>query len=294
MGPRTSFKLNTGATIPAIGLGTWQPDPKTAATAVPHGISVGYRHIDTAAIYMQETEVGNAVNNSKVPRSEFFVTSKLWNSEHDPKDVPVAFEKTLNKLGLDYIDLYLMHWPIEFEKDVNTGEVKMPIEVVAKNDFADTWRAMENLLETGKVKAIGVSNFTISNLKHLLASARVVPAVNQVELHPYLPQDELVEFCHSKGIHMTAYSPLGSQGAPLQSEPIIASIAEKHGCTPVQVLINWALARGTSVIPRSANPDRIKSNFVEVPLDDDDIKQIAEIKRRERYCVFPWTEGAFD
>ncbi|KAI8055813.1 NADP-dependent oxidoreductase domain-containing protein [Syncephalis plumigaleata] len=290
-----SFTLNTAALIPAIGLGTWQAGPGEVKAAVQHAIKTGYRHIDCSPIYKQEAEIGEALANCGVPRDQLHVTSKLWNTMHDPKDVPEALNKTLKDLSLDYLDLYLIHWPMAFKKDVDMPFDDVTIEHIADIDFVDTWKAMEDLLNTGKVKAIGVSNFSITHLKRLLDNAKIVPAVNQVELHPYLPQDELIEFCQSKGIHVTAYSPLGSTGAPLQSEQIITSIAEKHKCTPAQVLINWAVERNTSVIPKSANPGRIESNFKEVKLDQDDMKQIAQIKHRKRYFPFTqWYTNVFD
>ncbi|KAI9594069.1 NADP-dependent oxidoreductase domain-containing protein [Syncephalis fuscata] len=290
-----SFKLNTGHTIPAVGLGTWQAEPGLVEAAVAHAIQIGYRHIDCAAIYGQEQEVGKGIKKGGVPREQLFITSKLWNTRHDPKDVAGAFEKTLKDLDLDYLDLYLMHTPVAFKSHLNVAFENVTMDMVDNIDFCDTWKAMGELLATGKVRSIGVSNFNITNMERLLSNTKNVPAVNQIELHPYLPQDELVKFCQSKNIHVTAYSPLGSAGAPLQSEPIINEVAKKHQCTPAQVLINWAVARNTSVIPKSVDSARIESNFAENPLNQNDIDKIAQITKRERYCKFlPWGKTIFD
>ncbi|KAK9473584.1 NADP-dependent oxidoreductase domain-containing protein [Dipodascopsis tothii] len=274
-----SFTLNTGAKIPAVGLGTWQSTAENGVyNAVLTALKAGYRHIDTAFVYGNEAEVGQALKDSGVPRGEIFLTTKLWNADH--ADPAAALETSLKKLGTDYVDLYLIHWPLAFV----SGQGLFPrkedgsVELLEKS-FVDTWKDVQALDKT-KARAVGVSNFSVKNLEILLAapSTTTVPAVNQVELHPYLPQFELLEFAKSKGIHITAYSPLGSTDAPLQNESVIQEIAAKTGKTPAQVLISWAATRG-SVIPKSVTPSRIESNFQDFELAAEDVAAINEISK---------------
>lgn len=273
----TRFKLNTGAEIPALGLGTWQSEAGLVKKAVSYALSIGYRHIDAAYCYGNEDEVGEGLKEafaSGIKREDVFVTTKLWCTYHSR--VEQNLDMSLKSLGLDYVDLYLMHWPVAMNP--NGNHEKFPKHPDGSRDLVldwkhtETWKSMEKLLATGKVKAIGVANYSVRYLKELLPTATIVPAVNQIENHPSLPQQEIVDFCKSKGIHITAYSPLGSTGSPMMKEKAIVEVAEKRGITPASVLLSYHIARGSSVLAKSTNPERIKANMDLVKLDTSDMK----------------------
>ncbi|GES57967.1 protein GCY [Aspergillus terreus] len=278
----TKFKLNTGAEIPALGLGTWQSAPGEVERAVSHAISVGYRHIDTAHCYGNEEEVGQGIKEAlasgKVKREDLFVTTKLWCTYHSR--VEEALDMSLKLLGLDYVDLYLVHWPLAMNPNGNHPLFpKLPDgsrDIDHAHSHVTTWKSMEKLMGTGKVKAIGVSNYSVRYLEQLLPEASIVPAVNQIENHPSLPQQEIVDFCKQKGIHVTAYSPLGSTGSPLFTADPIVEVAKKKGVTPASVLLSWHIARGSSVLAKSVTPSRIEDNRKLVQLDAEDMATIAK------------------
>lgn len=300
--------LNTGASMPRIGLGTWRSKPDEAGRAVEYALAeAGYCHIDCAAIYRNEPEIGTAL--SKVfgdgtrRREDVFITSKLWNTEHARDHVRAACEKTLRDLKLDYLDLYLMHWGIAIPPhddiaDNPYGRLTEQLDekgylVTQPTPVRETWEAMQELVSAGLVKAIGVANFTAPMLVDLLTYAKIVPAVNQIELHPYLQQQALIEFCQHKGITVTAYSPLGSPGnfgkaknLPVVAEdPVIVEIATRLGKSPAQVMIRWAIQRNTVVIPKSVTPERIKENIAvfDFELSDADMSAIATLDRGLRF-----------
>ena len=236
-----TFTLNNGVRIPAVGLGVFQSSPGLMTlNAVTFALEVGYRHIDTAALYRNERDVGIAIRTSGIPRDQLFVTTKLWNSDHGYDQALRAFDASLSRLGLDYIDLFLIHWPVPEKR-------------------LETWTALERLYHEGRVRAIGVSNFTVGHLNELLDRCRVVPAVNQIEFSPFLYQEDVLEFCQSHGILVEGYSPL-TKGQRLH-DPDIVSIAMKYGRTPAQVLIRWCFQHGVVPLPKSVHPLRIESNL---------------------------------
>ncbi|KAJ5931736.1 hypothetical protein N7516_006225 [Penicillium verrucosum] len=277
----TRLKLNTGAEIPALGLGTWQSKPGEVERAVFHAIKVGYRHIDAALCYGNENEVGQgikqAIDAGIVKREDLFVTTKLWCSYH--ARVEEGLQQSLTDLGLDYVDLYLMHWPLAMNPKGNHNIFPKLADgsrdIDHSHSHVTTWKSMEKLVGTGKVKAIGVSNYSLQFLEELMPHATIVPAANQIENHPLLPQQEIVDFCNKAGIHITAYSPLGSTGSPLfTAEPIVA-VAEKRGVTPATVLLSWHIARGSSVLAKSVTPARIEANRTDlIHLDAEDLASL--------------------
>ncbi|MCJ1365985.1 hypothetical protein MMC16_005110 [Acarospora aff. strigata] len=278
-----TFTLNTGAKIPAIGLGTWQSKPNEVRDAVKTALQKGYRHIDTALAYENEHEVGQGIKDSGVPRSEIWVTTKLDNTWHHR--VTEGIDSSLKSLDMDYVDLYLIHWPSS--TDPEDTKKHLP-----NWDFVKTWQEMQKLPATGKVKNIGVSNFGIKNLEKLLndPTCTIVPAVNQIELHPNNPSPKLVAFNKEKGIHCTGYSCLGSTNSPLYKDPTLLKLAENKGKTPQQVLLMWGIQKGWSVIPKSVNKERIEKNF-ELDgwdLTSDEVHQLDNLKDRFKVCGDGW------
>ncbi|MFC0874965.1 aldo/keto reductase [Saccharicrinis sp. FJH2] len=256
--------LNNGVEMPYLGLGVYlTKDGEEVETAVFSALEAGYRHIDTASFYHNETGVGNAIAKSDVDRKDIFVTTKVWNSDQGYEKTLKAFEVSLKKLQLDYLDLYLVHWPV-------------------KGKFTDTWRAFEKLYKEGLIRAIGVSNFHEVHLTELLKMAEVIPAVNQVEFHPYLVQQSLVDFCKSKGIQHEAWSPL-MQGGVLDVM-LLNEIGKKYDKSPVQVTLRWNLQRGTVTIPKSVHPERIRQNadIFDFELSEEEMRAINALDRNQR------------
>ncbi|MCJ1294045.1 hypothetical protein MMC34_005602 [Xylographa carneopallida] len=280
---KKTFTLNTGAKIPALGLGTWQSKPNEVSEAVTAALKKGYRHIDTALAYGNEAEVGQGIKASGVPRSEIWLTTKLDNTWHHR--VTEGIESSLKDLGTDYVDLYLMHWP----SSTDPADTKKHLP---DWDFVKTWQELQKLPATGRVRNIGVSNFGVRNLEKLLAdpSCKIVPAVNQIELHPNCPSPKLVQYCAEKGIHCTGYSCLGSTNSPLYRDATLLKMAEKKGKTPQQVLLAWGIQKGWSVIPKSVSKERIEKNF-ELDgweLSSQEVHELDNLPDRFKVCGDGW------
>ncbi|WP_323379383.1 aldo/keto reductase [Streptomyces durbertensis] len=259
MSDAPTITLNNGVVMPQLGFGVWQVPDDEATAAVGHALEAGYRSIDTAAVYENEVGTGRALAASGLPREELFVTTKVWNSEQGYDSTLRAFDASLERLGLEYVDLYLIHWP-------------MPMF----DTYVETWRALEKLYADGRARAIGVSNFKPAQLRRLAEETATVPALNQVELHPTLQQGELRAYHREHSVVTEAWSPLG-QGKDILADPVIGAIAERHGRTPAQVILRWHLQLGNVVIPKSVTPSRIRENInvFDFALDEADMASIA-------------------
>jgi 2,5-diketo-D-gluconate reductase A len=261
-----TIELNDGRVIPQLGFGVFQIDPRDTARAVSDALEIGYRHIDTAQMYGNERGVGEAVRASGLDRSEVFITSKLSNRFHRPDDARRAFDGTLAELGSDYVDLFLIHWPLPTLYD---------------GDFVTTWQTLEAFHRDGRALSIGVSNFQVDHLERLSAASDAVPAVNQIEIHPYFHNAEVSAYDQAHGIATQAWSPI-AQGAVLD-DPVITAIARKHGRSPAQVVLRWHVERDTVVFPKSTTSSRIKENFelFDFALESDDVAAIDALDRGE-------------
>ncbi|WP_136795411.1 MULTISPECIES: aldo/keto reductase [Desulfosediminicola] len=296
-----TFRFRNNDTIPALGLGTWKSATGKVYEAVKTALDIGYKHIDCAPIYGNETEIGQAFGESFssgiLKREEIFITSKLWCNAHAPEMVQPALEKTLADLQLEYLDLFLIHWPVHFVPEVVFPSSTDQFIPYKELPIAQTWEAMEDLVAQGLVRHIGVSNFSIKKLQELSENSQIAPEMNQIEMHPYLQQPKMIEFCNTNDILLTAYSPLGSPDRPadlkaadeplLLEEPVVQKIAEAHNVSTAQVLINWAVNRGTVVIPKSVTPSRIQQNLeaADLNLSEEEYREIDTIDRHRRYVT---------
>lgn len=269
---QSMIKLNNGVEIPRVGLGVFRAvDGDETRNAVKWAIEAGYRHIDTATCYRNEKSVGDGIRESGIDRKDIFITTKMWCSEIDDGKFEEAIEFSLKELGTDYIDLYLLHWPRSVEKNIAA------------------YKVMEKYYRAGTLRAIGVSNYKEHHLEELMAETEIVPAVNQVELHPDFDQHELKAFCDARGIKLEAWSPLGGQGSDLMQNKVLVSLAEKHGRTPAQIIIRWNIQRGVIVIPKYVHKERIVSNFnvFDFELSKEDMELIGTLEAGRRYRADP-------
>lgn len=266
----STIPTNQTISVPLLGLGVWKSRPKECYDAVKSALEVGYRHIDTAAIYGNEADVGRAIDESGINRSDIFLVTKLWNADQGFEEAQKAIDVSLKKLGTDYVDMYLIHFPV-------SGKRK------------ESWKALEKIKKEGKAKSIGVSNFMVTHLKELLNETDIIPAMNQVEYHPFLQDTELKEYCGKKGILLEAYSPL-AHGQKLEDERV-TKLAKKYNKSNAQILIRWSLQSGNVVIPKSKNPIRIKENadVFDFTLSSEDMKEISSWNENFRTCWDPTT-----
>ena len=261
-----TIELSSGTQIPQLGFGVYQIDPDETAGAVKTALDIGYRHIDTAEMYQNEAGVGQGLRDSGLDRSEVFITSKLNNGFHEPDDARKAFDETLSKLGSDYVDLFLIHWPLPTRYG---------------GDFVSTWQTLEEFRRDGRARSIGVSNFQVGHLERLANETDTVPAVNQIEVHPYFVNEEVREYCREHGIAVEAWSPI-AQGKVLD-DPVVTQIAEAAGRTPAQVVLRWHIQRGDIVFPKSVTPRRIEENFAlfDFELSDHDVDALTALDKGE-------------
>ncbi len=266
-----TFTLNNGVNIPSIGLGVWRiDDAEIAYKTIELALSLGYRHIDTAMIYGNEEAVGKAIKDSGIAREEIFLTTKLWNDDQRSGRVMEAIDASLKRLGMDYVDLYLVHWPV-------------------KETYGNVWKKMEEVYKSGKAKVIGVSNYQPHHLDDLLQVAEVVPAVNQIECNPYLSQEAVIAYCKGKGIYPEAWGPLGAGKTDLLIDPVLLDIAKAHGKSAAQVVLRWNLQRGVIVIPKSVHKDRLIENLsaTDFTLTTEQMKQINSLDKNLRLGSHP-------
>lgn len=258
-------EMNDGRSIPVIGFGVWQVPDDVVVDATLKALEVGYRHIDTAYLYLNERGVGEALRRSGLDRDDIFVTTKVWNTDHGYDETLRAFDKSTGLLGIDEVDLYLIHWPTP-----------------ARDIYLDSWRALIRLREEGRARSIGVSNFHEAHLRKIIDETGVIPAINQIELHPWLPQTHMRDIDARLGIKTEAWSPLGS--GRLIDDPVIAEVAAKHGKSPAQVMVRWSMQLGNIVLPKSVTPERIEQNIdvFDFVLDDADMAAIATLESGRR------------
>jgi len=298
---KSKLKLSSGHEIPIFGLGTWQSKPGEVGRALVDAFDIGYRHFDCARIYQNEAEIGTSLaelfKQGKAKREDVFITSKVWNTYHSYQKAAECIELSLKDLQVDYLDMYLIHWPMAyceggdlFPKD-DQGKI-----IYSETDFMDTWTAMEDAVSAGKIKSIGLSNFNMEQVERVIREGRIKPSNLQVEIHPYFPQRGLLRFCHENRIAVTAYSPLANNGnnfarkedSPnLLTEPALVEIGRSHAKTPAQIAIRWALQRGTVVIPKSVSKTRLQENFdvFDFNLSDEEMAKVDGLDRSWRMCA---------
>ncbi|MDP4624303.1 MAG: aldo/keto reductase [Akkermansiaceae bacterium] len=292
---RNTLSLRNGDEIPALGLGTWRADKGEVGEAVKNAIAIGYRHIDCAMVYENEKEIGEAFEeifaSGQVQREDVWITSKLWCDKHDPEDVIPALKQTLADLRLDYLDLYLVHWPIALKPGSHFPEKPEDFLTPEEMPLSETWKGMEKALEAGLCRHIGVSNLNPVHLEKIAATTTHPPEVNQVECHPFLNQNELLAVCNKHGVLLTAYSPLGTgkekdEDTPdIFTDPVLGEIAKSHDVSPAEIALAWAVQRGTNPIPKSINAERLRKNLeaADLVLTDEEMGRIDGLDQGHRF-----------